>query len=427
MDVFDAVRAAQEELDVPGVAVGVLDGDEERHEGFGVTSIENPLEVTPGTRFQTGSITKTFTGTVILQLVDQGLLELDRPVLEYVPELTLADAAATGGVTLRHLLSHTGGWVGAYFEDTGWGDDAAARYVDGMAGLPQLTPLGELWSYNNSGFVLAGRVIERVTGRRYEDVVKELVFDPLQLTETTFWPWDVIAERFAVGHTGDGDDLKVARPWAVGRSAHAAGGIVSTTRDLLRYARLHLDPPAALAPMQERQAEAAAEGEWVGLTWYGEDRHGTIRHGGGTMGQLSMLVLVPSRRFGLVVLTNHSPNGNRVVLSALDAAGLGAPELEPVDLGPLDEFAGTYEMPLSRVALTPRNGRLHVAVEMLGGFPAKDSPPQPSPPPGEAFFYAPDRWPIEEGALKGSRGQFLRGADGSIVWLRSGGRLYRRV
>jgi CubicO group peptidase (beta-lactamase class C family) len=427
VDVFEAVRATQEELDVPGVAVGLLERDAERHEAFGVTSVEHPLEVTAHTRFQTGSITKTFTGTVVLELVARGELDIDRPVREYLSGLKLADAATTEGVTLRHLLAHTGGWVGDYFDDTGWGDDAAATYVERMATLPQLTPLGELWSYNNAGFVLAGRVIEQVTGERYEDVVKQLVFDPLEMTESTFWPWDVMTERFAVGHTGEGAELHVARPWAVGRSAHAAGGIVSTTTDLLKYARLHLDPPPELAPMQEPQAEAAGEGEWVGLTWYGEDRFGTIRHGGGTMGQLSMLLLAPARDLALAVLTNHSPNGNRVIQDAIRAVGLADPDPPPIEPGPLDDYAGTYEMPLARLTLTARKEHLHVVLEMLGGFPTKDSPPQPSPPPADAFFYAPDRWLIDDGALRGSRGHFIRGDDGSIAWLRSGGRLYRRV
>src|SRR5581483_10541506 len=234
MDVFEAVEAAREEHGVPGVAVGVLDEGVERHEGYGVTSIENPLDVTPETRFQVGSITKTFTGTAVCELVARGELELDRPVREYVPGLVLADADATARVTLRHLLAHTGGWFGDYFDDTGWGDDAGAVYVERMRELPQQTPVGELWAYNNSGFALVGRVIELVSGTRFEDAVKELVFDPLGLTSTSFWPWEVMTERFAVGHVGLGDELQVARPWPVGRSAHAAGGIASTTPDLLR-------------------------------------------------------------------------------------------------------------------------------------------------------------------------------------------------
>ncbi|HST24849.1 MAG TPA: serine hydrolase domain-containing protein [Gaiellaceae bacterium] len=326
MDVFDAVRARMEELHVPGVAVGVLEDGEERHEGFGVTSVDNPLEVTPDTRFQIGSISKTFTGTAVMKLVAAGSIDLDRPVREYVPELELADADAAGRVTMRHLLAHTGGWVGDYFDDTGWGDDAVARFVGLMRTLPQLTPLGELWSYNNSGFALAGRVVEVVTGEPFEDVVKRLVFDPLELTSSTYWPWEVMTERFAVGHADEDGAAVVARPWPVGRSAHPAGGIASTTRDLLRYARLHLDPPPELAPMQEPQAAAEEEGEWVGLTWYGEDTFGTIRHGGGTMGQLSMLVLRPETGFALAVLTNHSPNGLQVIHAALKAAGLKGPE-----------------------------------------------------------------------------------------------------
>ena len=119
---------------------------------------------------------------------------------EYVPELVLADAEATERVTLRHLLAHTGGWFGDYFDDTGWGDDAAAIYVERMRELPQQTPVGELWAYNNAGFVLAGHVVACVTGKSVEDAMNELVLDPLELTSTTFWPWEVMTERFVVGH-----------------------------------------------------------------------------------------------------------------------------------------------------------------------------------------------------------------------------------
>ena len=109
MDVFEAVRARQEELRVPGVAVGVLREGEERNEAWGVTSVDNPLQVTPETRFQIGSISKTFTGTVAMYLVAEGALDLDRPVRSYLPALELADAEASARVTMRHLLAHTGG------------------------------------------------------------------------------------------------------------------------------------------------------------------------------------------------------------------------------------------------------------------------------------------------------------------------------
>lgn len=428
MDVFEAVEAAREQHGVPGVAVGVLEEGEEQHQSYGVTSIENPLEVTPDTRFQVGSITKTFTGTAICELVARGDLDLDRPVREYVPGLVLADTDATERVTLRHLLSHTGGWFGDYFDDTGWGDDAAAVYVERMRELPQQTPVGELWAYNNAGFALAGRAVELVTGKRFEDAVQELVLDPLDLSSTTFWPWEVMTERFAVGHVGEGEELQVARPWPVGRSAHAAGGIASTTPDLLRYARLHLDPPPALARMQIPQAPTAEEGEWVGLTWYGQDRFGTLLHGGGTNGQISLLVLVPARSFAMALLTNHSPGGLQVIEAALREAGLAADEPQPIEDVPIEGYAGVFETTVDRITLSPLdNARMRVESESLGGFPTKDSPPGPQLPPAEAFFYTPERWYVEDGPLKGMRGHFIHDDDGALRWLRAGGRLFRRV
>jgi CubicO group peptidase (beta-lactamase class C family) len=427
VDVFEAARAKQEEFRVPGIAIGLLQDGEERHEAFGVTSLDNPLDVTPDTRFQIGSISKTFTGTAAMYLVAEGLLDLDRPVRTYLPELALADTAAAEGVTLRHVLAHTGGWVGDYFDDTGWGDDAVALYVERMRTLPQLTPLGELWSYNNSGFAIAGRVIEVVAGEPFEAVVKRLVFDPLDLSSSTYWPWEVMTERFAAGHMTEDDKVRVARPWPVGRSAHPAGGITSTTGDLLRYARLHLDPPPALAPMQERQADTAEEGEWVGLTWYGENRFGTIRHGGGTTGQVSLLVLQPRTGFALALLTNHSPNGLQVINAALGAAGLIGPPPEPYPEAPVQEYAGIYETALGRVTIIPAGERIRVEIEPFGGFPTKDTPAPPAPPPQDAFFYSPERWIVEGGAFDGTRGHFLRTDTGDIAWLRIGGRLYKRV
>ena len=91
----------------------------------------------------------------------------------YLPDLRLADEAVAARVTLRHLFTHTGGWAGDYFPDTGEGDDALARAVARLADVPQLTPLGAMWSYNNAGFYLAGRVLEVVAGQPYEALVQE--------------------------------------------------------------------------------------------------------------------------------------------------------------------------------------------------------------------------------------------------------------
>jgi CubicO group peptidase (beta-lactamase class C family) len=170
-----------ERLAVPGVAAGIYQAGREEYSFHGVTSIENPLPVDDGTMFQLGSIGKTYTATALLRLVERGELELDAPVRRYVPELRLKDEAVASSVTLLQLLNHTAGWQGDLMDDTGDGDDALARYVERMAGIEQEFPLGTAVAYNNASLSLAGRVIEKVTGRTYEQAVKELLFEPLGL------------------------------------------------------------------------------------------------------------------------------------------------------------------------------------------------------------------------------------------------------
>src|SRR4051794_9486317 len=224
----EVVVGAMGRLHVPGVAVGVLHNGVEQVAGFGVTSVEAPVPVDTHTLFQIGSITKTFPGTAAMRLVEQGKLDLDVPVRTYLPDLKLQDEDAAARVTLRHLFNHTGGWLGDYFADTGLGDDALAIIVKQMADLPQWTPLGQLFSYNNAGFYIAGRVIEVVTGKTYEAAIKELVFDPLGLAESFYFANDCISRRVSVGHHVQDGQPVVARPWALPRGAHAAGAIAAT-------------------------------------------------------------------------------------------------------------------------------------------------------------------------------------------------------
>ncbi len=160
------VGKVMQEKGVPGVAVGILHGVETAAAGFGVTNVDHPLSVTDETLFQIDSITKTFTATAIMRLVEMGKLKLDATVRTYLPGFKVAYESAASQATIRHLLTHMGGWFGDFFPDTGGGDDALRRYMVDMAELEQLAPIGTVWSYNNSGFCLAGYVIETVTGKR---------------------------------------------------------------------------------------------------------------------------------------------------------------------------------------------------------------------------------------------------------------------
>ena len=154
------ITTLMDEHHVPGVAVGILHNGETYTAGFGVTNVDHPLPVTDDTLFQIGSISKTFTGSLIMQLVAQSKVDLDATVRTYLPDFKLADEQAAANATIRHLLTHTGNWVGDFFIETGEGDDAAARYVARMAELSQLAPLGTVFSYNNAGFYVLGHIIE---------------------------------------------------------------------------------------------------------------------------------------------------------------------------------------------------------------------------------------------------------------------------
>lgn len=437
-EVVEVARAGMEELNVPGVALGVLADGEEETAGLGVTSLDNPLEVTPDTLFQIGSITKTYTATAIMRLVEQGKVGLDEPVRAYLPEFRLADEDVAARATIRQLLTHTGGWLGDYFDDLGPGDDALALMVERLADVPQLTPLGEVWSYNNSGFYLAGRVIEVVTQQSFEQALRELVLDPLGLEQSFFFADEVITRRFVVGHTlNEEQETVVARPWSIGRAAHPAGGIVSNVVDLLRYSRFWIDggdllTPESVAEMRRPHVPIGGELDAVGLAWFLKAYDGvqTIGHGGGTKGQVTWLGIAPEERFALVVLTNHDYGGvvgQRVVQQAFETYfGVREPDLQEIQLDPerTEGYLGRYVSNMMDVVLARADGDLELRLEPKGGFPTPDTPPEPAPPPVPFAFASEEEIFVPEGTFKGERAVFLRDDEGRIVWLRLGGRVY---
>lgn len=441
------IALAMQHFQVPGVAVGIRRGDEETLTGVGITSVENPLRVTPDTLFQIGSITKTMTGSLAMMLVDEGKLDLDAPVQRYLPTLRLSDERVAAQVTARQLLTHRGGWVGDFFKDTGRGGGALERMVEELAALPQLTPPGEHYSYNNAGYYILGRVIEVITGTPFERALQERLFEPLGMDHSFLLPEDVMTRRFVVGHETIGyPSPQVARPWALARNANAVGGVASTVRDLLRYARLHLrsgtaDNGARLiseeSARQMHTAQAAADNDrQVGLAFFLTEVGGrqVVMHGGATKGQMAQLQLIPGHDFALAMLTNSDRGDelyNEIGAWILrERLGLESPQDVPIDVddATLDEYVGRYNGAYSTddVILTRREGQLVLELIPKGGFPDVDMPPPPAPPPVRAALYAPDRLiPLEE-PLNNSRGEFIRDRAGKIEWLRFQGRLCRR-
>jgi CubicO group peptidase (beta-lactamase class C family) len=436
---------------VPGAAVGIALGERDVYAFHGVTSVDNPLAVDERTLFQIGSTTKTFTATAMMRLVEAGQVDLAAPVRGYVPELVLRDEDVAARVTVLHLLNHTAGWTGDYFEDTGEGDDALARYVAKMADLQQVSPLGATASYNNAAFNLAGRVIERVTGKTYEAALRDLVLAPLGLGDSLLFAADVMTRRFAVGHQRHGDAVQVARRWLLPRSARPAGGVVATAADQVRYARFHLgDGTAAggervlraesLARMKQPTASlhASALGDSVSISWLLKDVGGVrlVRHGGTTNGQLSAFVLAPERDFAITVLTNSDRGGQlhqELVKWALETyLGVSEPEPEPLSLTEpeLAPYAGRYQTASGVLDLAVEGDGLVANATYSEEAIAKlrsvygDQVPEQRPIPLKLL--PDDRFVVVEGPGKGTRGYFVR-EDGAVTGVDFGGRLARRL
>ncbi len=438
----DVAVESMDRFHVPGVAVGILNGGEETFYGFGVTNLDNPLEVDADTLFQIGSTTKTVTGLVAMRLVEQGELTLDEPVRTYLPDLSFADDAVTAGLTLRHLLTHTGGFDGDYFCDFGRGDDALGKAVASMTGLAQTAPLGEVWSYCNSGFYVVGRLIEVTTGKPYETAAREMALDPIGLDRSFFFPEEVMTYRFAAGHSGL-DEAHVARPWQLPRAANPAGGITSSARDNLTYARFWLAggvteagerllSAASVELMQSRQLPAGA-GDWMGITWFSRELSGVkiVRHGGGTNGQTSAFMFAPGRNFALAVLTNSSRSEVNTAVTdwALkEYLGVEQPKPTPLESSPddLSELSGIYDDIASSVELTLVDGRLVLEVRQKAeAFESVSSEPPPTIPPMTVALTGVDQFVVLDGLFKDVQGELLR-RDGRIRWLRIGGRLKTR-
>jgi len=459
----DVVTATASGLDVPGVSVGVLHQGVESYAFHGVTSIENPLEVNADTLFQFGSTGKTFTSTALLRLVEQGHCDLDTRVKELIPELRLKDASVAERVTVLQLTNHTAGWAGDLLTSTGDGDDALAKFVEMLADVEQVTPLGESVSYNNAALSVAGRVIEKVTGLTYEQAIRELLFEPLGMTHSFFFPGEVMTRRFAVGHNQAPDGtITVARPWALPRNGAPAGGITANAADQLAWARFHLGDGRApdgtrllseklLKSMQEPTVDmrGSALGDYVGISWLlrdvanpdGQSSVRLVGHGGTMNGQHSEFLMVPEHDFAIISMTNCGPNGpmfnDALVKWALQTyLGIEETDPEPIALGDaaLEELCGHYETAAVDVHISATAGQLSAKIEpkpetraALREEGASDDDIEQPPIaigmlPGDG-----DRYIVVDGPAKGMKGYFARDAAGRITGVHIGGRMATRV
>jgi CubicO group peptidase (beta-lactamase class C family) len=430
------VREKMEEHQIPGVALGVVKDGRALMRGFGVTNLEDPQPITPETVFPIASISKTVAATAVMRLAQEGRVELHAPIQRYLPGFRVADAGASREVSLWHLLTHTPGWEGQ-LNTVERGDATLAEFTDSLTELPQLAAPGEVWSYNNAGFGVAGRVIEVVTGASIHNALRDLVFEPLALSRAVSRSGDALTHRFAVGHRQRGDRTEVIRPFSFFANV-TAGGLAMSLESLLRYATFHLGdaatgagtvlPGATIEAMRSPQVKKHATDDEMGIGWQLRRVGGvmTAAHGGTLGGHILHVQLVPERRLAFAILTNHS-NGWRLIQ---DVERTALQIYESLSLAPNQRIAHrglNEDMTAHASALPDQPGPAAyvgtyrrppvgtVEVGEAGGALVVDGTP--------VAFYGPD---VAYAVPGGRPFEFIRTAAGDVGWIRVNGRIARK-
>lgn len=338
---------------VPGAALGVLRDGVEMLAFHGVANTSTRAPVTADSCFSVGSLTKSMVATVVARLAESGRLSLDEPVAAYVAELGSAPWAERA--TVRDLLANRSGlplrarleFDFAAHDDVG--DDVLSRFAARVA-PEEPTPVA--WSYTNAGWCLLGRVIETVTGSVWEEAMRVELFAPAEMRETTFATESDSGNRVS-GHKLDADDATPVEPLVVRAFGPAGTSMVSTARDMLRFASLHLDDPS-LAALRRPQAAPRIH-SWLDgwcLGWARFDWQGGQVYGWDSVinGERAVLRLVPERDAAVVLMTNS--NTGRALYRSLFTElmqtlfDISVPPLrldaEPGAAGDLSRFVGVY-------------------------------------------------------------------------------------
>ncbi len=439
---FDALAALvtqkMAEYGIPGAALGIVKNGRATARGFGVTNVDDPQPVTPDTVFVLASISKTVTATAIMRLVEQGKIDLNAPVRKYLPEFRVQDDAASRDVTVAHLLTHTAGWEGQ-ITPVDRGPLTLANFVETMKDVPQLAPPGDVWSYNNAGFAVAGRVLEVVSGQSIQDALRTLVFEPIGLTRAFTRLEDVVTYRFTVGHRAQAGKPVVARPMSRSPSV-AVGGVSMSLHDVLTYGAFHMGDGtgrdgqrvmarATLEQMRAPRLRKNSTDDEMGIAWHLRTVGGvmTVAHGG-TLSHTLLIELVPSRNLVLAILTNHI-DGWRLIQDVERAA---LTQLEGLTLDPAQAIAhrGVNETmpdapilpaqpdPAPYVGMYRRPPSGSNAVRVQNGQLMVDTSP--------IAFYGRDRAVVISGADRGNPVEFIRKPDGTVGWVRIVGRIARK-
>ncbi len=326
------IDQVMESFGLAGLAIGIVrDNTLVYAQGFGVRNLQTQEPVTSESLFHLASISKPFVATAIMQLVERDLINLQAPVVTYLPYFTLDDERV-GEITVQQMLSHTAGmpniweysWHAPEFDE-----GALERYVRTMASEEIRHTPGEKYEYSNAAYEVLGDVVAKVSGQPFETYIKQYIFAPLEMHTSTFLRQEVPPELATTPHYGMpvmtlGDTYPYHRAHAPSSTLHSnvvemsQWAIANMNRGEFRGKRIL--KAESYDHLWHRYVETGEEiwGEAVGLSWffgtYGD--HQVIHHGGSDPGFHAEFVLVPTRGDAVLVAANSNSAGIAAVTDA---------------------------------------------------------------------------------------------------------------
>ncbi len=318
------LETAIETHNVAGAAAAVFYDGAFETASAGLANVFSGVEMTDETVMHIGSITKVFNTTLVMQLVDEGLVELDKPVVEYVPEFHVKDEAATQAITVKMLLNHTSGIDGELLPAQSHDEEIIEKAIPRFYDMVQIHAPGQDCSYCNTAVVVAGYMVQKLTGKSWYDLVKEKIFIPLGMEHAVALPEDALLHRASVGHHMNPETKELVRTSFAFLSpsfAPAGSTLMMSAQDLVTFGRAHLAGGVGangVRILTEKSAQAMqitttrykghSFTDGFGLGWMVND-NGMIMHGGGGPGILSWLCVYPDRNFVAAMLTNTEHGG----------------------------------------------------------------------------------------------------------------------
>lgn len=426
---LDAVIQAElEQTKTPGAVVAIVQGDKiVYNKGFGFANIESKQPVTPDMLFRIGSMTKMYTAATLLTLAEEGKIDLHAPIGKYLSGLPPRLSA----VTAHQLLTHTAGLmdrvslVGTH--DEAKLGEAVLSYQDSLF----FSEPGDVFSYQNPAWSLAGYLCEKLAGEFYSKAMENRILKPLGMRQTTIHPTIAMTYPMSVGHLGDaGKSAQVMRPIEDNSRDWPAGFLFSNTTDLARFAMAfmnggRLDGKQALSekiiaqmskpyvPMQSQ-----IEGGFYGYGLMSLKQRGVelVEHGGTMAGFASDFVMAPAQRVAVIVLANRRFHLMKTVDKALEVMLPFTPKPptpQPLELtaSECDEYVGSYAQNMMRVEIVKDGNSL--ALKQGGTIPLTKI--------GKDTFTA-----LFPGFTEPLRVAFVRGTDGKVKYFHARLRAYKR-